>query len=48
MAINRAFANCVPHGQHRVLQNAGHATFHVDRPDAVVQAIRDLLARVNK
>jgi hypothetical protein len=30
-----------------VLENAAHATFHVDRPDAVVQAIRDLLDRVH-
>jgi hypothetical protein len=47
LAINRAIANSVPHGEHRVLENAGHATFHVDRPDAVVQAIRDLLDRVH-
>jgi len=47
-AINRAIANSVPHGEHRVLENAAHATFHVDRPDAVVQAIRDLLDRVHK
>jgi pimeloyl-ACP methyl ester carboxylesterase len=45
-AINRAIANSVPHGEHRVLENAAHATFHVDRPDAVVQAIRDVLNRV--
>ena len=25
-----------------------HATFHIDRPDAVVQAIRDLLASVHQ
>jgi pimeloyl-ACP methyl ester carboxylesterase len=48
LAINRAIANSVPHGEHRVLENAAHATFHVDRPDAVVQAIRDLLDRVHK
>src|SRR6516165_5881514 len=47
LAINRAIANSVPHGEHRVLENAAHATFHVDRPDAVVQAIRDLLDRVH-
>ena len=46
LAINRAIANSVPRGEHRVLENAAHATFHVDRPDAVVQAIRDLLDRV--
>jgi pimeloyl-ACP methyl ester carboxylesterase len=48
LAINRAIANSVPHAEHRVLENAAHATFHVDRPDAVVQAIRDLLDRVQK
>jgi hypothetical protein len=48
LAINRAIANSVPHGEDRVLDNAAHATFHVDRPDAVVQAIRDLLARVRQ
>jgi pimeloyl-ACP methyl ester carboxylesterase len=47
LAINRAIANSVRHGEHRVLENAAHATFHVDRPDAVVQAIRDLLDRVH-
>ena len=48
LAINRAIANSVPHGEHRVLEDAAHSTFHVDRPDAVVQAIRDLLDRVHK
>jgi hypothetical protein len=47
LAINRAIANSVPHGENRVLENAAHATFHVDHPDAVVQAIRDLLDRVH-
>ena len=48
LAINRAIANSVSHGEHRALENAAHATFHVDRPDAVVQAIRNLLDRVHK
>jgi hypothetical protein len=48
LAINRAIANSVPHGEHRALEDAAHATFHVDRPDAVVQAIRDVLDRVHK
>jgi pimeloyl-ACP methyl ester carboxylesterase len=48
LAINRAIANSVPHGEHRTLDDAAHATFHVDRPDAVVQAIRDLLARLHQ
>src|SRR5262245_20318229 len=41
-----ALAESVPRGEHRVLENAGHSTIHTDRPDAVVQAIRDLLNRV--
>jgi pimeloyl-ACP methyl ester carboxylesterase len=48
LAINSAIANSVPHGEHRVLEDAAHATFHVDRPDAVLQAIRDLLDSVHK
>jgi hypothetical protein len=45
LAINQAIANSVRHGEHRVLEDAGHATLHVDRPDAVVQAIHDVLNR---
>jgi len=44
----QAIANSVPHGEHRVLENAAHATFHIDCPDAVVQAIRDVLDRVGE
>jgi pimeloyl-ACP methyl ester carboxylesterase len=44
--IYAALAESVPRGEHRVLENAGHSTIHTDRPDAVVQAIRDLLDRV--
>jgi pimeloyl-ACP methyl ester carboxylesterase len=43
-----ALAGSVPRGEHRPLENAGHSTIHTDRPDAVVQAIRDLLARVDR
>src|SRR5262249_6561326 len=41
--INAALAESARRGEHRVLEDAAHATFHVDRPDAVVQAVRDLL-----
>jgi pimeloyl-ACP methyl ester carboxylesterase len=41
-----AFAESVPGGEHRVLENAGHVTIHTESPDAVVQAIRDLLERI--
>ena len=40
------FAESVPRGEHRVLEDAGHATIHTERPDAVVQAIRDLLEKI--
>jgi pimeloyl-ACP methyl ester carboxylesterase len=46
--IYAALAESVPRGEHRMLENAGHSTIHTDRPDAVVQAIRDLLGRVDK
>ena len=32
-------------GEHRMLPDATHSTIHVDRPDAVVQAVRDVIAR---
>jgi pimeloyl-ACP methyl ester carboxylesterase len=41
-----AFARSVPQGENRLLDDAGHSTLHTDRPDAVVQAIRDLIAAV--
>jgi len=43
-----ALATSVPRGEQRVLENAGHVTIHTDSPDAVVQAIRDLLDRVDR
>jgi len=46
--IYKALAESVPRGEHRLVENAGHTTIHTDRPDAVVQAIRDLLDRVHK
>jgi hypothetical protein len=45
--INAAIAESVPRGELRVLENAGHSTVHVDCTDAVMQAIRDLVNRVN-
>lgn len=46
--LYRTIAESVPRGEHRVLENAGHATIHTARPDAVVQAIRDLLERIRE
>ena len=41
----RAAGESVPHGEYREVDGAGHDTLWTDRPDAVVQAIRDLLDR---
>lgn len=41
-----AVAAGLPRGELRVLDDAAHSTFHLDRPDAVLAAVRDLLDRV--
>jgi hypothetical protein len=46
--INAEIATSIPRGEHRVLEDAAHSTFHTDRPDAVVQAVKDLVARLNR
>jgi pimeloyl-ACP methyl ester carboxylesterase len=48
LAFYAAVAESVPGGEHRVLEDAAHSSVHVDRPDAVVQAIGDLLDRVDR
>ena len=40
-----ALAASVPHGENRPIDDAGHLTIHWRRPDAVLQAIQDLLGR---
>ncbi len=40
-------ANSVPSGEHRILKNAGHTTIHTDCPDEMVEAVCDLLDRVD-
>ncbi|MEV0373161.1 alpha/beta hydrolase [Streptomyces sp. NPDC050636] len=40
-----AFAESVPGGENRLVDDAGHVTIHWRRPDAVLQAIQDLLGR---
>jgi len=40
-----ALAESVPGGENRLIDGAGHATIHLRRPDAVLQAIQDLLGR---
>lgn len=42
---HRAFVNSLPHGEHRVLEDAGHRLTS-ERPDLVVDAIFDVLDRV--
>jgi pimeloyl-ACP methyl ester carboxylesterase len=44
--VYTALAHSVPRGEYRELENAGHSFMHIDRPDAIVQAIRDLLSRM--
>jgi pimeloyl-ACP methyl ester carboxylesterase len=41
--IYKAFASSVPRGENRSLADAGHSTLHTDRPDAVVQALTDIV-----
>jgi len=38
-----ALAESVPRGENRLVDGAGHVTVHWRRPDAVIQAIRDVL-----
>jgi pimeloyl-ACP methyl ester carboxylesterase len=40
-----ALAASVPRGEIRLIEGAGHVTLHLRRPDAVRQAIEDLLGR---
>ena len=44
--VNRALAASVPRGEERALSDAVHVWMHVEREDAVVQAIADLLELV--
>jgi pimeloyl-ACP methyl ester carboxylesterase len=46
--IYETFARSVPRGENRSLADAGHSTLHTDRPDAVVQALHDLLAAAKR
>ncbi|MCI2419105.1 alpha/beta hydrolase [Saccharopolyspora sp. K220] len=43
--LHDALAASVPRGENRLVDGAGHASIHWRRPDAVLQAIRDLLGR---
>ena len=41
--LHAELAASVPRGEHRVLDDAGHGWVHEERPDAVLQAIADVL-----
>jgi hypothetical protein len=36
------------HGEIRLIEDVGHVTLHLRRPDAVLQAIQDLLDSLNE
>ncbi|MEU4700789.1 alpha/beta fold hydrolase [Nonomuraea dietziae] len=44
-AMHAAMAAAVPRGEQRVLEDAAHQHLHVEQPDAVIEAVRDLLDR---
>ncbi|MGH3376555.1 MAG: alpha/beta fold hydrolase [Actinoallomurus sp.] len=44
-ALHASLAASVPRGEHHALEDAGHGWIHEERPDAVLQAITDLLER---
>jgi hypothetical protein len=39
------WANSIPRGGIRLIDDVGHVTVHLRRPDAVLWAIQDLLGR---
>ncbi|ETK37686.1 alpha/beta fold hydrolase [Microbispora sp. ATCC PTA-5024] len=45
-ALHAELAASVPRGEHRLLDDAGHGWIHEERPDAVLQAVGDLLRRI--
>jgi hypothetical protein len=45
LRLDEALVNSVSAGEQRVLADARHSTIQIDRPDAVVAAIRDVLGR---
>ena len=46
--VNIALARSVPGAEHRELLDATHTWVHIDRPDAVLHAITDLMDRVTR
>lgn len=45
-ALHAAIAASVPRGEHRMVEGASHQYLHVERPEPVVAAARDLVERV--
>jgi pimeloyl-ACP methyl ester carboxylesterase len=45
-ALYAPLAKSVPRGEYREVDDAGHDTLWTDRPDAVLQALRDLLNQI--
>jgi pimeloyl-ACP methyl ester carboxylesterase len=41
-ALHAQLAASVPRGEHRILDDAGHGWLHEERPDVVLESIRDL------
>jgi len=46
LATNSAFVESLSGAENRVLEDASHAMIHAQRPDAVLQGVRDLLDRM--
>jgi len=46
LVTNNAYIKTVPGAENRVLDDASHLMIHTRRPDAVMQGVRDLLAKV--
>ncbi len=46
--VNMRLAASVPRGEYRELPEATHAWMHIERPDAVLRGITDLLERVGR
>lgn len=48
LTTNLAYIRTVPGAENRVLEDASHLMIHTRRPDAVLQGVRDLLARIGR
>jgi pimeloyl-ACP methyl ester carboxylesterase len=48
LRLDKALVSAVTAGEQRILPDARHSTIQIDRPDAVVAAIRDVLGRSSR